>query len=191
MVFLILGLVLLIGVHAVPILAPGARDGFVARHGKGPWRGLFSLASLAGLALIVWGYAQTRADPVFLWNPPLWTRHAAVLLNLFAAILITAAYVPRNHLKKALGHPMYAGIKLWAFAHLLANGRLGDVILFGAILAWAVLGFASGRRRDRRAGTAYPPGTANGTLFTLIAGAAAWTLITFSLHRLVIGVPPI
>lgn len=191
MLFLILGLILLIGMHLLPVAAPHTRDAFTARHGRMAWRILFSLTSLAGLVLVVWGFGETRSHPVFLWTPPLWTRHAAVLLNLVAVILVTAGYVPGNHLKKALAQPQYAGIKLWALAHLLANGRLGDVILFGAVLAWAVIAFAITRRRDRSLGVVHAPGTGSGTLFTVLAGAAAWALITFSLHRLVIGVPPI
>ena len=86
---------------------------------------------------------MARSEPVVLWNPPLWTRHLASLLVLVAFVLLVAAYVPRNHFKAAFGHPMFAGVKTWAFAHLLSNGTLADLLLFGGFLAWSVLGFRS------------------------------------------------
>ena len=191
MIVLLAGLLLFLGVHALPIVADGWRLRFRETHGEGAWKGLFSLAAAAGLVLIVWGYGLTRLEPLTLWNPPQWTRPAAALLTLAAFILVAAAYVPRNHLKAKLGHPMYAGVKAWAFAHLIANGRLADLILFGAFLVWSVAGFASARRRDRRAGIHHPPGTPAGTLLTLAAGLLAWVFFALYLHRLLIGVGPL
>lgn len=191
MLILILGLLLFLGVHSLPIAARDLRGRFLERHGEPRWKGLFSALAVVGLVLIVWGYGLTRVEPVFVWNPPLWTRHLALLLNLVAVVLIAAAYVPRNHFKQRLGHPMYAGVKLWAFAHLLANGRLGDIVLFGAFLVWAVIGFASARRRDRASGVIHPPGTAGGTLATLAAGTLLWVALVFWLHALLIGVAPL
>ncbi len=187
---LVAGLVVFIGVHSVRIVADGWRSAAIARLGEGAWKGLYSLASAVGLALIVWGYGMTRADGVFLWAPPLWTRHVTTLLTIPAFILIAAAYVPRNHIKAALGHPMLLGVKTWALAHLLSNGRLGDVVLFGAFLAWAVADFASARRRDRAAGTRYPAGTLAGDAGTLAAGLAAWAAFAVYLHAWLIGVRP-
>jgi uncharacterized membrane protein len=122
--------------------------------------------------------------------PPLWTRHVAALLTVPAFILIVAAYVPGNRIKAGLGHPMVAGVKVWAFAHLLANGTLAGVILFGAFLAWAMADFASARRRDRRAGTVYPAGTIARDAVAVIVGLIAWAAFAFYLHGWLIGVRP-
>ena len=187
---LIAGLLLFLGVHSVRMVADDWRSATMARLGEGAWKGLFSLASLAGLVLMVWGYGMTRADPVLLWNPPPWTRHVTTLLTIPAFILIAAAYVPRNHFKAAIGHPMVLGVKVWALAHLLSNGRLGDVLLFGAFLVWAVADFASARRRDRAAGTPYAAGTLAGDAGAIGAGLAAWAAFALYLHVWLIGVRP-
>jgi uncharacterized membrane protein len=112
------------------------------------------------------------------------------LLMLVSLVLVVAAYVPGNHIKAAVGHPMLAGVKLWAFAHLLSNGRVVDVVLFGTFLAWAVVDFICARRRDRAAAVVYPAGTASRTAITLTAGVAAWAALVFGLHLWLIGVPP-
>src|SRR6266571_2870113 len=156
---LIAGLVIFLGVHSLRIVAEGWRQQQIARLGEGPWKGLYSLASGLGLALVVWGFALARQHPVLLWAPPSWTRHVTALLMVFSFVLVVAAYVPRNALKARLGHPMLLGVKTWAFAHLIANGTLADVLLFGGFLVWAVLCFRSARARDRAAGTVYPAGT--------------------------------
>jgi len=191
MLILLLGLAIFLTNHSVRLVAPGWREGFIAEYGEKTWKLLYSVFSIAGLVLIVYGYGLSRSDPVFVWNPPLATRHVAALLVLLAFILLAAASIKGNHFKAKLGHPMYAGVKLWAFAHLIANGRLGDILLFGAFLAWAIAGFSINRRRDRLAGVA--PVAANGkqTMIAVVAGTLAWAVFTFWLHRLLIGVPPI
>ncbi len=190
MSYLVLGLLLFLGVHSVRIVADNWRTRMIERIGLYPWKGLYTLLSLAGFALLVWGYGEARQVPVILYDPPLFTRHLAALLVLLAFVLVAAAYVPGNHIKAALGHPMYAGIKLWAFAHLLSNGRLADVILFGAFLAWSIIGFIAARRRDRRAGTVYPAGVAALSALTVIAGFVLWAIFAFWAHRWLIGVGP-
>jgi uncharacterized membrane protein len=190
MTLLVLGLVLFLGVHSVRIVADDWRSAQIARRGEKAWKGLYTLVSIAGFVLIVWGYGQARAEPVVLWQPPLWTRHLASLFVLLAFVLLAAAYVPRNAIKARLHHPMVAGVKLWAFGHLLANGTLADVLLFGGFLVWAVLCFRAARRRDRAAGTAYPRGTAPATALTLVAGVAAWVVFALWLHAWLIGVRP-
>jgi uncharacterized membrane protein len=187
---LLSGLLLFLGAHSVRIFADGWRSTLIARFGEKRWKGLYSLISLVGLVLIVWGYGLTRAAPEW-WSAPLWTRHLATLLTIPSFVLLAAAYVPKNHLKAALGHPMLAGVKLWAFAHLLANGRPGDVLLFGAFLAWAIVAFISVRRRDRAAGTRYAPGTLSGDLLAVAIGLIAWALFAFYGHQWLIGVRPI
>ena len=187
---LILGLVLFLGVHSVRIVANDWRTQVIAQRGDGAWKGLYSVLSVVGLVLVVWGYGLARQQPVVLWVPPVATRHIAALLTLVAFILLTAPYVPRNGIKAWLHHPMVLGVKVWAFAHLLANGNLADVVLFGAFLIWAALSFRAARARDRAAGTVYPRGTAAATAITLVVGTVAWVVFTLWLHVLLIGVRP-
>ena len=190
MSYLVLGLVLFLGVHSVRIVADGWRTQMRARMGELPWKGLYSLASILGLALIVWGYGLARQQPVVLWVPPIGMRHAAALLTLIAFVLLAAAYVPRNALKARLHHPMVLGVKVWALAHLLSNGNLADVVLFGGFLLWAVLDFRAARQRDRAQGMVYAPGTAAGTGIAVVVGAAAWAGFAFWAHAWLIGVAP-
>ncbi len=190
MAWLVLGLVLFLGAHAVRIFADDWRTGMRERIGAQAFKGLYSLISLAGFVLIVWGFGQTRLAPVVLWTPPLPMRHIAGLLMLVSFVMLAAAYVPRNHIKARLGHPMVLATKVWALAHLLANGRLAAVVLCASFLAWAILDFRSLRQRDRAAGTTYPAGTALGTALAVIVGAAAWAGFTFWAHRVLIGISP-
>ena len=190
MFILILGLVLFLGVHSVRIVADGWRTSMRSRLGEGPWKGLYSVVSLLGFVLIVWGYSLARQAPVVLWTPPVATRHVASLLTLIAFVLLVAAYVPRNAFKARLHHPMVLGVKLWAFAHLLANGTLADVVLFGSFLVWAVLSFRAARQRDRAEGTQYAAGTLVGTSTSLLIGVAAWAAFAFWAHSAWIGVAP-
>jgi uncharacterized membrane protein len=190
MAILILGLVLFLGVHSVRIGADGWRTATIARIGEKPWKGLYSLASIAGFALIVWGFGLARRNPVYLWESPMGMRHLAGLLMLVAFILLVATYVPRNAIKAKLHHPMVLSVKVWALAHLLANGNLADVVLFGSFLGWAVFSFRAARRRDREVGTVYPPGTVAGTAVTVVVGIAVWALFAFWAHGFLFGVRP-
>jgi uncharacterized membrane protein len=191
MTLLILGLIIFLSAHSTRIFAESWRTQFIARRGEGMYKGLYALASFAGLALIVWGYGASRANPVDLYNPPLWTRHLAALLMLASLIFLAAAYVRGNRIKAAVGHPMVLSVKVWALAHLLANGRLADVVLFGSFLVWAVFNFSAARRRDRAASTTYPVGAPSKTILTVVIGLAAWAAFTFALHAWLIGVAPL
>ncbi len=188
---LILGLVLFLGAHSVRIWGEGWRTRMRARIGENGFKGLYSVLSLLGLVLIVRGYADARLDPVALWTPMLWTRHLASLLVLVAFVLNVAAYVPGNQIKARLHHPMVLGVKLWAFAHLLANHTLADLVLFGSFLVWAVLDYRAARQRDARAGTAYAPGRLSMTLVTVAVGVAGWAVFAFWAHAWLFGVAPI
>lgn len=190
MILMILGLVLFLGMHSVRIVADDWRTRQRAKLGEGAWKGLYSVVSAAGFVLIIWGYGLARAEPILIWVPPVWTRHAASLLTLIAFVLLAAAYVPRNAIKAKLHHPMVAGVKIWAFAHLLANGTLADILLFGAFMVWAVLAFKSMRTRDRAAGKSYPVGQGSATLITVVVGVAGWAAFAFWLHAWWIGVAP-
>lgn len=187
---LILGLVIFLGVHSTRVVADPWRTATVARMGEMPWKAIYSLLSIAGFVLIVIGYGAARQSPVVLYSPPVWTRHLAASLTIPAFVLLAAAYVPRNSIKRAVGHPMVAGVKIWALAHLLANGTLADVALFGGFLVWAVLSFTAARRRDRVAGTVYPAGSAARNATTVAIGLVAWAAFAFALHRPLIGVGP-
>jgi uncharacterized membrane protein len=190
MTTLFAGLVLFLGAHSVRIFADGWRSAQIARAGVGAWKTIYSIVSIAGFAMIVWGYGQARLAPVDLWLPPLWTRHAAALLTLPAFLLLAAAYVPGTRIKAMVGHPMVLGVKVWAFAHLLSNGRLADVVLFGAFLAWAIADYVAARRRDRAAGTRYPVGPVSRDALAVAMGVAGWGVFAFALHGWLIGVRP-
>jgi len=190
MAVLILGLVLFLGAHSVRIFANDWRSRQMARLGEKGWKGLYALVSIAGFALIVWGFGLARQQPVLLYVPPMWLRHLNALFTLIAFILVVAAYVPGNHFKAKLGHPMLAGVKTWAFGHLLATGMLHDVVLFGAFLLWAVVDFISSRRRDRAAGVSYPAGTVKGDVIAVVAGLVLWAIFALWLHGWLIGVKP-
>jgi uncharacterized membrane protein len=190
MLILVIGLVLFLGVHSVRIVSDPWRSQMLARMGEGAWKGLYSLISAVGLALIVWGYGLARQQPVVLWMPPVGMRHAAALLTLVAFVLLVAAYVPRNGIRARLRHPMVLGVKVWALAHLLSNGSVADVLLFGGFLAWAVASFRAARQRDRALGTTYAPGTAAATGITVVVGVAAWAAFAFWAHAWLIGVAP-
>ena len=190
---LILGLILFLGAHSVRIWADGWRNQTIEAYGEKTFKGVHALVSLLGFYLLIVGYGEARLETVALWNPPVFTKHISILLMLFSSILLMAAYVPRNHLKMRLSHPMVLSVKVWALSHLLANGNLADLLLFGSFLMWAVLNFRSARARDRvllaeSQSTDQPKMLA--TLITLVGGMAIWALITFVLHAKVVGVAP-
>ncbi|HSV79516.1 MAG TPA: NnrU family protein [Ramlibacter sp.] len=191
MAALVLGLLLFLGMHSVRIFAEGLRTTGFQRLGEQRWKFVFSLVSIAGFVLVLWGFSLARQNPVVLWPaPPVWVRHVAALLTAIAFVLVTAAYVPGNLIQARLRHPMVLGTKVWAFAHLVANNTLADLVLFGAFLAWAVLDFAVARRRDRRLATVQD-GTAARTAVTVVVGLALWAVFAFWLHRRWLGVAPL
>ena len=190
MTLLILGLVLFLGVHSVRIFADGWRTRTRARLGESAWKGGYSVLSLLGFVLIVWGYGQARLTPEVLWATPVWTRHLASLLTLAAFVLLAGAYVPGNGIKAKLHHPMVLGVKVWALAHLLANNTLADLLLFGSFLVWAVLDYRAARGRDRAAGTVYGAARVGPTLVTVVVGLVAWAVFAFWAHQQLFGVRP-
>ena len=191
MPYLILGLIIFLGVHSVRIVADDWRTQARARIGALPWKVLYAVASGLGFGLMVWGFALVRQQPVQLWSPPVAMRHLASLLTLISFVLLAAAYVPGNSIKARIHHPMVLGVKVWALAHLLANGNIGHVVLFGSFLVWAIFNFSAARRRDRAAGTQYPGGTAGATGITVAVGVGAWIAFALWLHGLLIGVRPL
>lgn len=190
MAILVAGLVLFFAPHSVRIFAEEWRAGRIRSMGPMAWKGLFAATSIAGFVLMVWGYRLTRQAPVELWNPPAWTYPPASILTLIAFILGVAAYVPGTRTKAAVGHPLIAGTKIWAFAHLFSNGRLGDVLVFGTFMIWAILAFRAARARDRRAGTTYPALGLSRDAIAVAIGMAAWAAFALYLHGPLIGVRP-
>jgi uncharacterized membrane protein len=194
---LILGLILFLGAHSVRIVANDWRTRTIAARGEKVFKGVYTLVALLGIYLLVVGYGEARLETVALWNPPRFTKHISILLMLFSSILLVAAYIPRNHFKTRLRHPMVLSVKVWALSHLIANGNLADVLLFGTFLIWAVLNFRSARARDRAQVQLSDPSedaplkpNLFATLIALFGGMALWAVITFVLHAKVVGVAP-
>ncbi len=188
MFLLILGLVLFLGIHSISIVATGWRDAQAARLGENAWKGIYTLLSLAGFVLIVIGYGQARQEPVVLYVPPVALRHVAALLMLPVFVLLVAAYMP-GRIQSAAKHPMLVATKLWATAHLLANGTLADVLLFGGFLAWAVADRISMKRRTQRPLPGAPAGRFNDAV-ALVLGLALYVGFVAFGHRWLIGVSP-
>src|SRR6202041_3872363 len=180
MVYLVLGLILFLGMHSISIVAPAWRDRTAARLGNA-WRGLYSLITIAGLIVIVWGYGIARRNPVMLYAPPAWTHYIAALLMLPVFTLFLAAYLP-GRIKGALKHPMLLSVMLWAVAHLIATGLLANVVLFGGFLAWAVADRISFRWRTQRPIPMAPSMKLNDGI-AIVAGPVIFVCFRNLLHR--------
>jgi uncharacterized membrane protein len=185
---LVAGLIIFLGIHSISIFAPALRESAVARLGAGPWRGIYSLISLIGFVMIVWGYNLARREPVVLYLPPFWTRHATALLMLPVFPLLIAPYFP-GRIKAALKHPMLVAVKLWAVAHLISNGMLADVVLFGSFLVWAVADRISYKHRTQRPIKGAPPAARNDVI-VVVVGLILYVLFVLWLHLKLIGVQP-
>ena len=185
---MIIGLATFLGSHTFVTMRP-ARAVLVARLGVGPYKILFSIVSFVGLWLIGWGFAEYRAAGfVNIWMPPTWTRHIALLLVWPAIICVVAAYIPGD-IKRVLKHPMLVGVKLWALAHLIANGDLGSIILFGSVLAWAVYDRITLKRRSDAGAPPIPIGGRRNDFFAVAVGTLVYFALGFWFHPWVIGVP--
>jgi uncharacterized membrane protein len=185
----VVGLVVFLGVHSVSIVAPAWRDAQAARLGERAWKGLYTLASIVGLALLIWGYGIARQSPTVLYTPPRWTHHLALLLLVPVFPLLIAPYFP-GRISAAARHPMLLAVKLWATAHLLANGTLADVLLFGGFLVWAVTDRISMKRRPQRPLPGAPPRPANDAI-VVVVGLALYGLFLWRAHQWLIGVSPL
>ena len=185
---MIIGLAAFLGAHTLVALRP-QRAAVIARVGERPYRGLFSLVSLIGIILIGYGFARYRAGGyIDIWMPPRWTRHATEALVWPAIVFVVAAYVP-SQIKRVLKHPMVVGVKLWAVAHLLSNGDLGSIILFGSVLAWAVYDRISLKRRTDPGGPPFPYGGRTNDIIAVVVGTIIYLAFGLVLHPLWIGVP--
>src|ERR1700756_2060877 len=185
---MIVGLVLFLGVHTLTTQR-GLRAQCIAAMGEGGYKIGYAVASLAGLVLIVWGFAHYRTEGMIaVWSPPTFLRHLNVALMLPAVILVVASYI-RGRIYTAVKHPMLAGVKLWAFGHLLANGDLGGIILFGSVLGWAVFDRISLKRRKDAGGPPIPVGGITNDLIAVVVGIIAYLALAFAFHPVVIGIP--
>jgi uncharacterized membrane protein len=186
---LLFGLVVFLGVHLIPAF-PNMRAGLIAQLGETPYRIGFIVVSLISLGIVIAGYALAPVEPV--WEPPVWARHLALVLMLPAFVCIAAAYIP-GRIKATLKHPFLVGIKLWATAHLLANGDLASIILFGSFLAYAVADRILTKRRERLGLIETPAisGPPRNDLIAVAVGTAIYLVFLFGLHRLLFGVSPL
>jgi uncharacterized membrane protein len=187
---MILGLLLFLGVHTLTTQRE-ARARIIASAGEGGYKAGYALVSVAGLALIIWGFAHYRATGwIDVWFPPTAFRHITVALMLPAVILVVASYI-RGRIYTTLKHPMLAGVKLWAAAHLIANGDLGSIILFGSFLGWAVFDRISLKHRADSGTPPIPVGGPANDLIAIAVGVVAYLALAFAFHPVVIGVPVI
>lgn len=199
MALLILGLLLFLGAHSTRIFAESWRQATLARLGEKVYKGAYTLVSLVGLGLLMFGFDQVRWDSPMLWAPPVWAKHGAALLMLLSLVLLVCAYVPRNAIKAKLHHPMVLSVKVWALAHVLANPRTADLVLFGAFLVWSVLNFRAARQRDRLAAASLGEEAADhepvvsmaSTWLAVGMGVALWAVLVWRGHAWLFGVSPL
>lgn len=190
MAILIIGVVLFIITHSVRSIAPAFRQAMIEKMGAQGWRGMYSLVSLLSLGLMIYGYAV--APRIDVWFPPVWTAHIAVTLMLVAMICLVAGLLPAGHIAVKTKHPMLLSVKIWAFAHLLANGDLASIILFGALLAWAVFVRISLKRRQRSGELSLRPFVSSrNDILALAIGLLVWLAFLMKLHQWLFNVAPI
>jgi len=189
MTLLIVGLVLFLGIHSISIAAPAWRDAQVALRGDKAWKGIYPVVAIVGLARLLYGDGVARQSPVVLYSPPSWMRHVTLLLMIPVFPLLIAAYAP-GRIKAATKHPMLVATKLWAFSHLLANGTLADVLLFGGFLAWAVADRISLKKRPARPIPGAPASPLNDVI-AVVGGLAIYALFVFAAHAWLFGVSPL
>jgi uncharacterized membrane protein len=190
MSLLIIGLIIFLGSHSSRIFAEPWRNHMIDRLGEVKWKGLYTIVSLIGLVLVVIGYGQARQAPIVLWQPATYLIHISILLNLVAFIFLAASSPSNNAIRLKLKHPMILGVKVWALAHLLANGTLVDLILFGSFLLWAVLDFRSARKRPIHMPEKAVIST-KATITVVVTGIVIWAAFIFGLHQYLIGVSPL
>lgn len=205
MTVLILGLILFLGVHSFRIVAPSWREAQYARLGEGPWKGMYSLVSFAGLVLLIWGYGLARADAPLLYEPPVWMKHVNATIMLLSMLSLGISQVPAGKLKPTLKHPMVLAVLLWSVGHLLANGDLASILLFGGFLVWSVAQILSYARRMAPVAAAEPvssdllavgvgPALSGPTPYDVIGlgvGLALYLVFLLWAHSWLFGVAPL
>ncbi len=188
MALLVLGLVIFLGVHLLRATAPGWRDAMIARLGEGPYKGLYSFVAVLGLALIVWGFPLAASDGRSLYFPAQGLRHVTEALMLPALVLAVASGLPPGHIRRFVRHPLLIATILWSVGHLLVNGELAAVVLFGSFLAWALIDLAA--QRDRPAAPPVPPRLAYDGL-AIVVGLVLYAALVWRLHLWAFGVSPL
>jgi uncharacterized membrane protein len=191
MAILILGLVIFLGLHSTRIVSESGREKAIARLGEGPWKGIYSLVSVIGFVLIVWGFARARHDAPELWTPPAGARHITMLLMLVALILLASFLFKRSHIAVMTHHPMLWSVLLWSAGHLIVNGSAADLVLFGGFLVWSAADLASSYARDRRNGVVYPAPQLAASAGAVVVGLVAYGLLIGGLHLWLFGVSPL
>jgi uncharacterized membrane protein len=191
MLTMIVGLVLFLGTHSIRLVAEDWRHRQISQHGENLWMAIYTIISIAGLVLIVNGYGETRLAPHVIWLPPHWLKQTMAILLLPTFVLLAAAYIPGSKIKAVTGHPMVASVKLWAFAHLLANGNLADMLLFGSFTLWAIVDYRNLRRRDKNAGRHYAVVGISRDITAISVGLVVWLAFVFFLHEWLFAVKPL
>ena len=192
MALLVLGIFIFLDMHLVRVVAPGLRASVIARSGKGAWMGIYTAISLIGLGLIIYGFGEARATTGMLYDPPVFLRHISLLLMLVAFICLAAGLLPAGRIAVALKHPQILSVKIWALAHLMANGETASVLLFGSFLAWAVILRISLKRRERAGEPVRPVFHSSvNDILAVVIGLAVYGLFVWKLHEWLIGVAPI
>lgn len=190
MLILIVGLAIFFAVHSVRLFIPDWREMAVTKAGLMSWRVRFGMLSLLSTGFIFIGYGQARLAPVWLWFPPVFMPHVTSLIMFVALFFLCSALVPKTTLARVTGYPLYLAVKIWAFAHLLSNGNLADVLLFGSFLIWSIASYAVFRCRDRKAGVKSEESSIRFDLIAFGFSVMSWFAITLFLHQAVIGVSP-
>jgi uncharacterized membrane protein len=191
MTWLILGLVLFIGTHSVRIVADDWRTRVRQSMGAGPYKGIYSVLTVLGFVLMVWGYGQARQDSALLWAAPIGMYHATATLMLISMVLLAGFHAKRSAISVKLRHPMLWSVVVLCVAHLMVNGRVADLVLFGSLGVWAVADLVSCYWRDVALGTTYPKPTTRATVINVVAGLVFYAVFAFWLHEPLIGVRPI
>jgi uncharacterized membrane protein len=191
MAILILGLVIFLGLHSTRVISESGRERAIAQFGEGPWKGIYSLASVIGFVLIVWGFVRARYDAPQLWTPPAGARHITMLLMLVALVLLASSHFKRSHIAVIVHHPMLWAVLLWSAGHLLANGSAADLLLFGAFLVWSAVDLVSSYARDRRNGVVYPAPRLPATASAVVVGLVFYAALLGGLHLWLFGVSPL
>ena len=190
MALFLIGLIIFLGSHSCRIFAESWRNQMIDRIGEVKWKGLYTIISLIGFVIMVIGYGQARQSTVVLWQPNSFLIYIALALNLIAFIFLAGSSPSNNAIRLKLKHPMILGVKVWALAHLISNGTLVDLILFGAFLIWAVLDFRSARKRPIHIAEQAQVST-KATAITIAIGVILWVAFIFGLHQYLIGVSPL
>ncbi|MET3600618.1 NnrU family protein [Martelella mangrovi] len=190
MIMLIIAVLIFTGIHLVHTFAPDFRRTMIDRLGENAWRGVFSVAALAALVFMIFAFGHARRQGIVLYTPPFWMAHVTVLLMLVAMICLSASFFPPGRIASMAKHPMVLSVKIWAFAHLLANGEAASVILFAGLLIWAVILRISLARRERAGHYSRKPFvSARYDAYAFVLGIALWGLFIWKLHVWLIGVP--